>query len=431
MDPCKLGACEAAALVADGKLTVTELVEACLARIEARDPEVHAWSYFDADRALAQARAYDAEGPRAPLYGVPVAIKDIIDTADMPTEYGSPIYRGHRPTADADCVALVRTAGGVILGKTVTTEFAYRHPFGDTRNPHDSAHTPGGSSSGSAAAVADFMVPLAFGTQTGGSIIRPASYCGVYGYKPTFGTFSLQGVKPLAAGLDTLGHFARNVDDLALLASVLSTRLTADVSTWSGAPPRVGLARIPDWTNADSETVNAVESAAAQLDAEGATVTDLIAPDNFKQLSTVHKTIMNVEALRGLAVEFNKHTAQLSAELREILQRAAAVPAATYHDAVATAHECRGHMEELFAGNDVLLAASAPGEAPAGLGFTGDPIFNGMWTLLHVPCVTIPFTQGPNGLPVGVQLIGRPREDAQLLSVAKWVGQRLDVQALV
>ncbi len=430
MDSCKLSACEAATLVADGKLTVSELVEACLARIEERDPEVHAWTYRDADMALAQARAYDAKGPRPPLYGVPVAIKDIIDTADMPTEYGSPIYRGHRAGADADCVALVRAGGGVILGKTVTTEFAYRHPFGDTRNPHNSKHTPGGSSSGSAAAVADFMVPLAFGTQTGGSIIRPASYCGVYGYKPTFGTFSLQGVKPLASSLDTLGHFARNIDDIALLASVLSTRLPADVPPWSSELPRVGLARIPDWTNADSETINAVESAAAQLDAEGATVTDLTPPDNFVQLSAVHKTIMDVEALRGLALEFNKHAEQLSTELREILQRAAKVPAASYHNAVAIAHECRGHIEELFAGNDVLLAASAPGEAPAGLGFTGDPIFNGMWTLLHVPCVTIPFAQGPNGLPVGVQLIGRPREDAQLLSAAKWVAERLDVQAL-
>lgn len=430
MDPCKLGACEAARLVADGKLTVLELIEACLARIQTRDSEVHAWIYLDPDMALAQARTCDAEGPRPPLYGVPVAIKDIIDTADMPTEYGSPIYRGHRPTADADCVARVRTAGGVILGKTVTTEFAYRHPFGDTCNPHNSKHTPGGSSSGSAAAVSDFMVPLAFGTQTGGSIIRPASYCGVYGYKPTFGTFGLQGIKPLASGLDTLGHFARNIDDIALLASVLSTRLPADVSPWSGARPRVGLARIPDWTNADSETVNAVESAAAQLDAEGATVTDLTAPDNFMQLSTAHKTIMEVEALRGLALEFNKHAEQLSTELRDILHRAAKVPAASYHNAVAIAHECRGHIEDLFADNDVLLAASAPGEAPAGLGFTGNPIFNGMWTLLHVPCVTIPFAQGPNGLPVGVQLIGRPRDDTQLLSVAKWIAERLDVQAL-
>lgn len=430
MDPCKLGAREAARLIADGKLTVAELVESCLARIEAREPEVHAWTYLDANTALVQARACDTEGPRPPLYGVPVAIKDIIDTADMPTAYGSPIYRNHRPAADADCVALVRAAGGVILGKTVTTEFAFRHPFGDTRNPHDPNHTPGGSSSGSAAGVADFMVPLAFGTQTGGSIIRPASYCGVYGYKPTFGTFSLRGIKPLASGLDTLGHFARNIDDIALLASVLAKKLPADVPPWSGAPPRVGLARIPDWTDADSETVNAVESAAAQLDAEGATVSDLTTPDNFKQLSAVHKTIMNVEALRELALEFNKHTEQLSTELREILQRAAAVPAASYHNAVAVAHDCRGHVDDLFSDNDVLLAASAPGEAPSGLGFTGNPIFNGMWTLLHVPCVTIPFAQGPNGLPVGVQLIGRPRQDVQLLSAAKWIAERLDVQAV-
>ncbi|MBK5103147.1 MAG: amidase, partial [Burkholderiales bacterium] len=269
-DPSKLGAREAAQLIAAGGLGVAELVDACLARIEAREPEVRAWTYLDAEAVRAQARECDAKGPRPPLYGVPVGIKDIIDTADMPTAYGSPIYANHRPAADADCVTRIRAAGGIVLGKTVTTEFAFRHPYGQTRNPHDPEHTPGGSSSGSAAAVADFMVPLALGTQTGGSIIRPASYCGVYGYKPTFDAFSMRGVRPLAPGLDTLGHFARNIDDLALLASVLSTGLPAEVPPWTGAPPRVGLAPVPDWESAEAETVNAVRSAAARLEAEGA-----------------------------------------------------------------------------------------------------------------------------------------------------------------
>jgi amidase len=427
MDPSRLGAREAAHLIAEGELTALALTEACLARIEAREPEVHAWTYLDPDAALAQARACDEAGPRPPLCGVPVGIKDIIDTADMPTEYGSPIYKNHQPKADAECVARVRAAGGVILGKTVTTEFAFRHPFGLTSNPHNPAHTPGGSSSGSAAAIADFMVPLAFGTQTGGSIIRPASYCGVYGYKPTYGIFSVRGIKPLAPGLDTLGTFARSLDDIVLLAAVLSTRVPADIPSWAGAPPRVGLARIPDWADADPETINAVESAAAQLEAEGVELSELTPPDAFTELSKVHKTIMNVEAAGALAGELKGYMDELSAELRDILVRATTVPSADYTNAVALAQDCRGHIDDLFAGNDVLLAASAPGEAPEGLGFTGNPIFNGMWTLLHVPCLTIPFTQGPNGLPVGVQVIGRPREDAKLLSAAKWIATRLEL----
>lgn len=425
-DLSKLGARQAARLIADGELGVAELVDACLAHIEAREPDVRAWTCVDAEAVRAQARDCDDQGPRAPLYGVPVGIKDIIDTAELPTAYGSPIYAGHRPAADADCVARIRAAGGIVMGKTVTTEFAFRHPFGHTRNPHDPRHTPGGSSSGSAAAVADFMVPLALGTQTGGSIIRPASYCGVYGYKPTFGAFSLRGVRPLAPGLDTLGHFARSIDDLALLASVLSTELPADVPPWPDAPPRVGLAPIPDWSNAEAESVNALRSAAAILEAEGARVAELTAPERFKQLGAAHRTIMHAEALRELALEFKQHAEGLSAELMEILRRAAALPAASYQDARALAQACRAQAEELFAGNDVLLGPSASGEAPAGLSHTGDPVFNAVWTLLHFPCVTIPFAQGPHGLPVGVQLIGRPGRDVQLLAAAKWVAARLN-----
>ena len=428
-DPSRLGAREAAALIATGSLRVAELVEACLARIETREPEVRAWTFLDAEAVRMQARELDAKGPQPPLYGVPVGVKDIIDTADMPTTYGSPIYAGLRPAADADCVALIRAAGGIVLGKTVTTEFAFRHPFGQTRNPLNPKHTPGGSSSGSAAAVADFMVPLALGTQTGGSIIRPASYCGVYGYKPTYDIFSTRGVRPLAPGLDTLGHFARNVDDLALLASVLSAGLPADIPPWPDAPPRFGIAPMPDWGGAETETLDAVSSVARRLEAEGAKVAELTVPGRFRQLGAAHRTIMHAEARRELALEFNHHAEGLSDELMEILQRAVAIPAASYQDALALAQECREGVEELFAGNDVLLAPSATGVAPAGLGYTGDPVFNAVWTLLHVPCVTIPFAQGPQGLPVGVQLIGRPHRDAQLLSAAKWIVAPLDSRA--
>ncbi len=425
MDPSRLGARAAAGLIADGELTVVQLVKACLARIAAREPQLHAWIHLDPEQALAQAREYDARGPRPPLYGVPIGVKDIIDTADMPTAYGSPIYRGHRPATDADCVARVRSAGGVILGKTVTTEFAYRHPFGETRNPHHPGHSPGGSSSGSAAAVADFMVPLAFGTQTGGSIIRPASYCGVYGYKPSFDTFSLGGVKPLASSLDTLGHFARNIDDLAFLGSVLSPRIPAELEEWPDTP-RIGIARMAQWSQAEPATVEALDGAVRRLQAAGAVVEEASASAAFAALPEAHQVIMNVEALRALATERSHHQTLLSDELAAILDRAAKIPAERYEQALATAHTARAQLETLFARHDVLLTASAPGEAPAGLGFTGDPVFNRVWTLLHVPCVSIPAARGPKGLPVGVQLVGRPGKDQRLLAAAKWVAAHLD-----
>lgn len=427
MDPSHLGAREAARLIADGELSVAALTEACLARIVAREPDVNAWVHLEPEQALAQARVCDQRGASGPLYGVPVGIKDIIDTAGMPTEYGSPIYAGHCPTVDADCVSRVRASGGVVLGKTVTTEFAFRHPFGKTSNPHNLAHTPGGSSSGSAAAVADFMVPLAFGTQTGGSVIRPASYCGVYGYKPTFNTFDIRGVRPLAPGLDTLGYFARSIDDISWFAAALSNDFTGNISEWLGAPPRLGVARLPDWQQAEPETVRAVEAAAERLANKGATVTELRPPKHFLDLARVHKTIMDVEAAAALASEMKSHVDKLSSELRGILETAVKIPAADYEDAVSVARECRMKLDDLFTSNDVLLAASAAGEAPAGLDFTGNPIFNGLWTLLHVPCVTIPFSEGPNGLPVGVQVIGRLGEDAQLFSAVKWAVERLGV----
>ena len=427
MDPSRLGAREAAALIAAGRLTAAALTEACLARIEARDEEVRAWAYLDPEAALAQARACDARGPAGPLHGVPVGVKDIMDTADMPTEYGSPIYRGHRPAADAGCVARVRAAGGVVLGKTVTTEFASRHPHIQTRNPHDPARTPGGSSSGSAAAVADFMVPLAFGTQTGGSVIRPASYCGVYGYKPTFGTFDVAGVKPLAAGLDTLGYFARNLDDIAWFGAALSDKEPADIPPWPGAAPRVGLTRTRDWPHAEPATVEAVETAAARLGEIGASVAEITLPGAFEGLGEAQKTIMAVEAARALAWERETHAEQLSTRMRAFLDTGAATSVAAYDGAVALARDCRAGLAEACDGTDVLLTASAPGEAPAGLGTTGEATFNRVWTVLHVPCVTIPFGRGPNGLPVGVQLVARPGEDARLLGAAKWIATRLGV----
>ncbi len=426
-DPARLGAYEAAALIAKGELSAVALTQACLARIEARETEVHAWKYLDPQAALAQARACDAKGPVAPLYGVPVGVKDIIDTTDMPTEYGSPIYRGNRPAADADCVARVRAAGGVILGKTVTTEFQFRHPFGQTRNPHNPDHTAGGSSSGSAASVAECMVPIAFGTQTAGSIIRPASYCGVYAYKPTFATFNLTGVKPLAPSLDTLGYFARNLDDLAWFGAALFDKVPAEIPAWSGAAPRVGLARMVEWAHAEPVTVAIVEAAAAHLDDAGIAVAEITPPSKFDEIAEAQAAIMNTEAARSLTWERENHIDQMSPVLRGRLDNGLAVSDESYKSAVALAAECRARLDELFGENDVLLTASAPGEAPQGLESTGSPIFNLVWTLLHVPCVTVPFGRGPHGLPVGVQFVARAGQDMRLLRVAKWLAPKLGV----
>ncbi len=427
MDPSRMGAREAAALISQGRLTAVSLAEACLARIEAREGQVQAWAYLDPQAALAQARACDARGPVAPLYGVPVGVKDIIDTADMPTEYGSPIYRGNRPAAEADCVARVRAAGGVVLGKTVTTEFASRHSYGHTRNPHDPARTPGGSSSGSAAAVADYMVPLAFGTQTGGSVIRPASFCGVYGYKPTFGTFDVLGVKPLAPAFDTLGLFARSLDDIAWFGATLSDKLRGDIPVWSGAAPRVGIARTHEWPRAEPATVEAVEAATVHLDQAGAVVAEMTLPDAFASLVETWQTILAVEAARALAWERENHAERLSKELRAILEQGAATSIETYDGAMTLTRDCRARLDEEFDSYDVLLTASATGEAPVGLESTGDPVFNRVWTLLHVPCATIPFGLGPNGLPVGVQVVARQGDDMRLLTVAKWIAARLGI----
>ena len=427
MDPTKLGASEAADLIAEGRLTAVELTEACLARIEARDGEVRAWAHLDPDAALAQARACDARAPAGPLHGIPVGVKDIIDTADMPTEYGSPIYSNHRPATDAGCVAKVRGAGGVILGKTVSTEFACRHPYTQSRNPHDPARTPGGSSSGSAAAVADFMVPLAFGTQTAGSIIRPASFCGVYGYKPTYDTFAFTGVKPLAPGLDTLGYFARNLDDIAWFGAALSNDEPIEIPPWSGAGPRVGLTRTYEWSHAEAATVEAVEAAAARLAEAGAKVTETTLPGAFAGLAEAQQTIMCAEAAQALAWERENHSDRLSTVLRDLLDKGAAVSDDVRNAALTLARECRAHLAEAFAGNDVLLTASAQGEAHIGHEWTGDPVFNRNWTLLHVPCVTIPFSIGASNMPVGVQLVAQPGEHERLLSAAKWIATRLSV----
>jgi Asp-tRNA(Asn)/Glu-tRNA(Gln) amidotransferase A subunit family amidase len=420
--PNHLTASEAANAIAQGELTSQALVEACLARIEAREAQVGAWTYLDAEAALAQARDCDRGPVRGPLHGVPIGIKDIIDTYDMPTGYGSPIYDSHQPAWDAPCVAMLRAAGAVILGKTVTTEFAMFTP-GKTANPNHPAHTPGGSSSGSAAAVADTMVPLALGTQTAGSIIRPASYCGAVGYKPTHGVFPIAGIKALSQTLDTLGGFARSVDDLALLRAVFAAT-PATLERVEG-PPRIGLCRTPQWPQAGIESQKALETAAQQLATAGAEVSDVDLPPDFAGLVAAQETIQVFEGVRCCAYELAQHREQLSPKLLELLEPGARLPYSAYTEAVALAEQCRRLLDGVFRSHDVLLVPSAPGEAPRGLDATGDPLFNHMWTLLHVPAVTLPGLTGSHGLPVGVQVIGPLGQDDRLLAMAAWMHARM------
>ena len=419
-----LTATAAAQRIAAGEITSEALVRACLDRIHSRDREVQAWVHCDPEASLAEARTADRAKSKGALAGVPVAFKDVIDTAGIPTRYNSPIYRDHVPRVDAACVALVRRAGGIVLGKTVTTEFATRMP-GPTRNPHNLSHTPGGSSSGSAAAVADWMVPLAFGTQTGGSNIRPAAYCGIVGYKPSFGTINRAGLKSLAESLDTIGVMARTVEDCALLVNAVAGRAMPRLGAADRMPLRFGLCRTSRWRDASVATQKALEDTAARLAGSGVSVTDVELPPGFDRLYEEQVLIMNFEAARSLAYERFTHPELLSDHLRTTLDKHWTMPRADYADAMRHARDCRHEFAEVFDGIDVLLTPSAPDEAPAGITGTGSSLFNRNWTLLGVPCVTVPAGCGPNGLPLGVQIVGPYDEDARVLEGAQRVANAL------
>jgi Asp-tRNA(Asn)/Glu-tRNA(Gln) amidotransferase A subunit family amidase len=410
---------EAARRIQAGNLTSEALVGTCLERIAAREGTIGAWSHIDPDTALAQARHRDSTPSKGALHGIPVAIKDVIDTADMPTGYGSPIYEGHRPRIDAECVALLRRAGAVVLGKTVSTEFAAITP-GKTANPHNPAHTPGGSSSGSAAAVADRMAPLALGTQTVGSTIRPAAYCGIVGYKPSYGTFGLRGVLPQAPSLDTLGLFARGIDDINLLADALMAADGAFATEAPSSPPRVGICPSPHWPDAHPETVAAMVDAEDRLAAAGAKIARIDLPPHFADVLDAQWTILKFEIARTLTPERENQADGLSAGLTAIIDDGLALPVTDYRAALELAHRCRAEMEPVFEAFDVLLTPSAASEAPEGLTATTDLLFQRLWTILHLPCLTLPGFTGPSGLPVGVQLVGRFGRDAELLSAAAW-----------
>ena len=415
----EITAVEAAAAIEAGTLTSEKLVRGYLNRIAQRDDIVKAWAHLDSDQAIAQAKAADAASGGL-LRGIPVGVKDIIDTYDMPTGHNSPIFEGKVPFGDAACVALCRTANAVILGKTVTTEFANRHA-GATTNPHDPGHTPGGSSSGSAAAVADGHVPLAFGTQTGGSVIRPAAYCGVVGYKPTFGDFSRVGIKMQCHSVDTLGLMARTLDDIALFRAAVLKLPPVRIEREIGRP-RIGICRSPVWDRAEPETKALIEETATRLSDKGASVIDVAFAAAFADIIDDHAAITGFESVRNYADERLRNPDKVSDELMNgPMKRGLAVSFERYVAAQRKAAAFKAHVDSLFDKVDLLLTPSAPGEAPQGIAFTGDPVFNSIWTLAGTPCVTLPAGTGPRGLPLGVQLVGLRHSDDQLLSLAAWV----------
>ena len=429
-----LTAIEAAERIADGDMSAEDYVGACLERIKAVDDKVHAFVHLDRDEALTQARALDERRrngkPLGPLHGVPVAIKDIFDTADYKTECGSPLLKGRQPMRDCTAVARLRAAGAVIIGKTVTTEFAYFHA-GPTRNPHELDRTPGGSSSGSAAAVAAGMVPLAVGSQTNGSVIRPASFCGVYGIKPTHGTISRHGALILSKALDHVGVFARTLADAALILDVLAGYDENDTDTRPVAapaflemlieeppmPPQLAFVRTPMWDKADAETRAGLEALATRL-GDAAAVVDL--PETYAAAWDDQRVIMATDMAHNFGALVARGGDASSQQLRDLLAEGGRTNAPRYLAARDNAPRYAAGIAEIFKQYDAILTPSAPGVAPKGVA-TGNPVFNTLWSLTGLPAVTIPLLSGEGGMPIGVQLVGPAGDDARLLRTANWL----------
>jgi Asp-tRNA(Asn)/Glu-tRNA(Gln) amidotransferase A subunit family amidase len=430
---------QAVADIRDGRLSSTELVTDCLERIDALEPTVQAWAFLDREHARRQAEAADLHRKQGkalgPLHGVPIGVKDIFDTGDQPTELGSPLWAGRTPRRDAAAVARLRAAGAVILGKTVTTEYAYRHP-GKTTNPHDATRTPGGSSSGSAAAVAALMVPGAVGSQTNGSVIRPAAFCGVVGFKPTHGLIPRTGALLLSRTLDHVGVFARTVEDAALLAETLAGFDAEDPDTRAVArppfaavatsapplPPRLAFVRTPAWEHTEPVTRAAFAELVETL---GETVAEVELGASFADAVAMHRTVMETEMAHNLRRDYDRGRASLSAALREIIERGRGIGAVDYLAAVAAIPTLNGALDTVFDEFDAIVTPSAPGEAPRGLEFTGNAVFCTLWTYLGTPAVTLPLLRSEAGMPLGVQLVGRRDNDARLLRTARWLVETL------
>ncbi len=426
MEPWQLTASAATPMLRDGTLTAEALVRSCLERIAEREPVTKAWTFLDPQLALTSAREADKAYTRGVLHGLPMGVKDMIDTADMPTTHNSPIYQGLRQGRDAACVGVVRGEGAVILGKTDTVEFAAGGRRALTRNPHDPTRTPGGSSSGSAAAVADGMVPLAFGTQTGGSLVRPASFCGVYGMKPTHGVVNSEGAKRYSHTLDTIGWYGRCPGDLRLVAQAFRLfGLEVPLGKTLGRL-RVALCRGPNWHLAGPESQEAVLLAGRRLAAAGVAVEEVELPAGFDEVTEAQRVILMAEGRGAFLAEYLNAHALLHQDFRDRVENVSGITARQLLAAHDLAADCRRRFDALFPGYDAVLSPASTGEAPVGREDTGNPVFNSMWTLLHVPCIGIPCTKGPNGLPVGVQIIGPRLGDAALLDVAALVAPVID-----
>ena len=438
MDPLQLNwlsASDAARGIRDGAFTAEELMQACLARVREAEPQVQAWTFLNEEYALSQARARDldrAEGnPTGLLHGVPVGIKDIIDTCDMPTEDGTVLHSGRAPLRDAGVVAALRAGGAVVMGKTVTTECATYAP-GKTRNPHNPEHTPGGSSSGSAAAVAAGMVPLALGSQTNGSVIRPAAFCGVYGFKPTHGLIPRHGIMKLSRALDHVGVFARTLEDIALVCEPLVGSDERDPDTHPRAripfseiaaaepplAPMLAFIKTPLWDRTDEETKEAFAELTQALENH---IVEVDLPGPALAALDLHRTIMEAEMAASLAAEYDRGRDQLSDSLRAQLERGRSVTALDYQVALARIPLLNEGFAEMFERCDAILTPAAAGTAPRGLESTGDPSFCTLWTLCGMPAITLPLMRGSNGLPLGVQLVGQRNSDARLLRTARWL----------
>ncbi len=432
-------ALEARDRIASGTLSAAALCESYLQRIAAREREIGAFAHLDEAQVRAAAKAADdyrgTGRPLGALHGLPVGIKDIIDTADMPTENGTVIDAGRRPRKDAEVVRRLRQAGAIIMGKTVTMELAFFAP-GKTRNPHNPAHTPGGSSSGSAAGVAAGFLPLAVGSQTFGSVIRPASFCGVVGFKPSFGLISRAGVRLLAPPLDTVGVFAKTVSDAALIADALTGHDPGDHDSRAEPPPRMlekvlaappvtpklAFVKTPAWDEAEAATQKGFIELAKAL---GTFCVEVALPEIFSDWMDALRVLMRAGMAHNLSFYYREGKERLSQPLRSLIEEGQMISAVDYLAALDRRAALSHALDQLFESHDAILTPAAPGEAPAGLGSTGNPAFNGLWTLCGVPAVTLPMLQGPKGLPIGVQLVGRRGHDARLLRTAQWLTQRV------
>lgn len=425
-DLCARSAVELAGLIRAGRLSARSLMEACLARIAEREQELMAMAYMDAEAALDAAAALDRQAcsPLGPLHGLPMGVKDVLDVAGAPTRYNSPIWEDNWPRADSAAVALSRRAGAVMIGKTVTAEFATRHP-GPTANPHDHSRTPGGSSSGSAAGVAAGYFPLALGTQTAGSIIRPAAFCGVVGFKPTYGTIHRAGMRVVSETLDTVGVFARYVADCALLVSAITGQDLGNPDEEPGRQPRLAFTYGSAPDAADEAMAALMERAASRLATAGAQVTFIEMPSEMHAAAAVQRTVMYMEGAQGLAWELENAPQHLSEGLYESLERGRRLPFQSLVDARDLMVRARLLFPMVTEGFDAVVTPSAPGEAPHGLQSTGKPDFNLLWSVLQLPCVSVPAGKGPGSLPLGLQIVTRFGQDRDALAWAQWTRGKL------